>query len=155
VKANSCFVPATLDGGLGNAKHVRRFLLAQALVEQQVDDLLQIFREALHLAVKVLPVRKIFGLISTAVERSTGLVGSLLVGVVVSPLTASPEVVPLEIKKFPTDLGASEVKEVADRLNLHCIQGSAETNEALLKDVVGRLPSPERRVVPEHPAGEP
>jgi hypothetical protein len=152
---NACFVPATLEGREGDAQDFRRFFLAQALIEEKVDDFLEIFGEALHMAVEVLPVREIFRLIGSAMERSASLVGSLLVGVVVPPLSAGTEVVLLEVKQLPSDLGRGEVEKVPGRVHLHSIQTPAETDEALLEDIVRGLPTPKRRVVPVHPAGKP
>ena len=41
-----------------------------------------------------------------------------------------------------------------DGLEIHLCQGTMEPDKRVLKDIVGRLPSPQARVAPEHLAGE-
>jgi hypothetical protein len=142
VQADSCFVPTTLEGGERDAEDVCRLLLAQAFVEEEVDDFLLVFGKAFHLAVKVLPLCEVFGLIGPPVERSADFVRSLTVRVVVSSLAVCPEVVLLEVQQLTTDLGASQVEEMTNGLQFHGVQGPIEADEAPLEDVIGQLPTP-------------
>jgi hypothetical protein len=51
------------------------------------------------------------------------------------------EMMLLEIKEFASDLDCREVEEVPYRLNLYVGQGTVEAEEAVLENIVGRLPT--------------
>jgi hypothetical protein len=52
-----------------------------------------------------------------------------MIGVVVGTRAFRPEVMLLEIQKFPPDLDASKIEEVPDGLKIHIPQGTVEPNE--------------------------
>jgi len=93
------------------------------------------------MAVELAPHGQVFWLIRLRCEDSTHLVGWLVVGVVVGSTPFWSEMMLFEVKQFSSDLEASEVEEVPNRLQLDLVESTVKTDERILKNIIGRLPS--------------
>jgi hypothetical protein len=146
--------PSSLHRPQGNAKKICRRLLGKSLVVEQRDHLAFMFRQLATGMVKRGPAGEIIGF-AAAIERRSRLISRPVVCVMVGSNALRTEVVPLEVDKLTADLCARQVEEVAGRLNLRLRQRPIEPHECILLDIIGRLPSPQRRIVLEHVPRQP
>ena len=62
--------------------------------------------------------------------------------------------VPGEVYQFSVKLGCSQGQDLARRLELHVTECPVQPHGRVLKDVVGIVPSTDRRKPGKHPAGQ-
>ena len=150
----ACGKPSSLHCPQRHAEHVGGRLLREPLIVEECDHLPLNIRQTLAGLVKGGPGGEILRL-PVAIERSPHLVGWAMVGVVVGRHALGAEVVAFEVDELPANLCAGQVEKVSGRLHLHLGERAIQSQQRVLLDIIGRLPPPQLRILPQHPPREP
>lgn len=150
----ACGKPSSLHRPQRHAEHVGGRLLREPLIVEERDHLPLDIRQTLAGLVKGGPGGEILRL-PVAIERSPHLVGWAMVGVVVGRHALGAEVVAFEVDELPANLCAGKVEKVSGRLHLHLGERAIQSQQRVLLDIIGRLPPPQLRILPQHPPREP
>lgn len=150
----ACGKPSSLHRPQRHAEHVGGRLLREPLIVKKRDHLPLDVWQTLAGLVKGGPGGEILRL-PVAIERSPCLVGWAMVGVVVGRHALGAEVVALEVDELPANLRAGQVEKVSGRLHLHLSERAVQPQQRVLSYIIGRLPPPQLRILPQHPPREP
>jgi hypothetical protein len=128
--------------------------LSQTVIVEKVNNLSQFFRKGAHNCMEVCPEGEVFGLFGLRRKCPACFIGRLMIRVVVSRCSFGAVMMLLEIEQLPPDLDCGKVQKVSDGLQFHLGQGPMQSDEAVLENIISRLPTPEARIAPKHPPGE-